>query len=366
MNDRSPADILPRERTPNVLFLTPSLALGGAERWIAALVRWLPWHCTVALTFPTVCDATLHTEIQQSARVIGYRRKNRHALARAWAEADVIIAWGIGDLTPFRLPSTAPVVWVAHGTCAFTHRLAQQVAPQVQHWVGVSERTRAVLPPDCQPHMRVLQNGAELERCLPVWGRATTRAHWGVKPQQIAVGYIGRFSPEKRPCGVAEAVRHLPQNFVAVLIGDGWQAVETRRLAEQLAPGRVLFPGRCSAVGDALVALDAWVNVSPAEGFSLSLIEAWLAGIPVISTPTGAIPELQALHGELVAEVPVGAPGSHIARVITEVCRTHPTARTLRAQQLAHQEFTAQAMAQRWQTYLQASVLQHDSQNPVT
>jgi len=346
-----------------VAFLTPSLGRGGAERWIVSLARWLqPVIDVVGIacsSYGSTYEA-LRPEVQRWAPV-AIMQESRTAYDALLQSADVVIAWGYAALNNF-VPRdlAARIIYVAHGSGPWTAEHVAWAEPWVHHWAAVSEACRPAFPPHLQERVTVIHNGADIERTTPIHGRQATRVAWGVQPHQIAVTYLGRFSNEKRAEALADAIKLLPPHYVGIMAGDGWKETEAREYCQRVAGDRVKFVGFTSHVGDALAASDVWINVSPAEGFSLSLIEAWLAGVPCVSTPTGAIPELQALHGQLVTEVPIGADAPLIASAIREAqsCRAELMAH--RARQLAWQHFTAPAMAARWIKYL-SSVCHHSS-----
>ncbi|MES2793201.1 MAG: glycosyltransferase family 4 protein [Planctomycetota bacterium] len=348
---RKPAAVA-NDRRLRVAFLTPGLQRGGAERWIISLCRWMDAQIVgVVSTMPKI-DAGMRHELARVDVQVFDHDADPDASRNVLAAADVVICWGIGNLAPYLDGIEAPVVWVSHGACDWTRQLAIHAVGRVNHWVSVSDKARGPIPvaPD---QVTVIHNGVDIDRTVPIRGRRAMRKTLGLRDDQIAVGYMGRFSPEKRPTAVAEAVACLPAQYVAVMAGDGWNEERTREAAAQIAPGRVIFAGHHPHVGDILSAFDVWINASPSEGMCLSLIETWLAGVPCVSTPTGAIPELQAVHGQLVYEVPIGADGEQIAEAILAASTDPSAVITDRARRLAWSQFTSPAMAARWIDYLQ-------------
>jgi hypothetical protein len=128
---RAGEDRMPRRRL-RAAFLTPSLRLGGAERWLISLARasreGIEWTGT-ALTERARAHAELLRELAACMPVYaGPRagspdddavlvrcRSGREALERAVEDADVLIVWGLGNLARFVAGLTLPVVYVAHG-----------------------------------------------------------------------------------------------------------------------------------------------------------------------------------------------------------------------------------------------------------
>lgn len=342
-------DINAPKRRQRVAFLSPSMYPGGAERWMISLARWLPQVgidvTGAVITSPHLYHQSMAAEMSRWCPVVQASDSRRDLIL---SQADIVLVWGIGDLTPWLADYNATVVWVAHGSSEWTANLIDDAAPRVNAWVGVSDKVRESFPASIAPQMAVLHNGADIERCTPMRGRAATRAAWGIADDQVAIGYLGRLSPEKRPLAAVEALAHLPDNYVAVLCGNGMPNHVERYTAEAnaMAPGRVILPGYQQHIGDALAAIDVWLNASPAEGFSISLIEAWLAGVPCVSTPTGSLPELTRDHGPLVTDVPINANGKQLAEGVLSAGRID------RARELAWDRFTASAMTARWADYL--------------
>lgn len=338
---------------PNLVIISNSMTHGGAEIWVLSLAKWLPFNVTVVIADKKQIDNDMRSKVEKYAKsyVWGIDRKE---ITAAMSKADVFLAWGIGPLKQFTRAYKAPAVWTLHGGCSWTKNLSDQAAPVADYLVGVSEITKRVLTPEHAARMVVIPNGVEIERLTPVDGRAAIRRRWGVTDGQFVVGYIGRLSPEKRPCAAVEAISKLDDRHVAVIVGDGWKSVETKAQAAKINTDRTKFVGYTHNVGDALAGFDCWINASPSEGDCLSLKEAMLAGVPVISTPTGAIPELEREHGRLTWGVPIGATPSQLAAVVDRMRKQdrERIAITEKARILCWNQFTAAAMANRWKLFL--------------
>src|SRR4029079_9085935 len=89
------------------------------------------------------------------------------------------------------------------------------------------------------------------------------------------------------------------------------------------------------------------------EGFSLGLIEAWLAGVPTVSTITGALPELQETHGPLTVGLSADPDAEELARAIVQALSDANKSVVTRCRELAWREFTSVTMAERWSRYLE-------------
>jgi glycosyltransferase involved in cell wall biosynthesis len=84
-----------------------------------------------------------------------------------------------------------------------------------------------------------------------------------------------------------------PQATLTIL-GTGGQEVELRRLTMRLGVGGVRFLGavHARAMPRVLADCDIFVNSSWIDNQPVSILEAFAAGLPVVTTPPGGIPEL--------------------------------------------------------------------------
>ncbi|MGI8839807.1 MAG: glycosyltransferase [Caulobacteraceae bacterium] len=144
------------------------------------------------------------------------------------------------------------------------------------------------------PKFKRLYNGfAELEGGMP--DRDTARAALDLPANALVVGTAFRFHAVKRPLLWIEAAlaihRRLP-GVVFVMVGGGplWQEARSRVAA--LGLDEVFrFPGQVKNVADYLVTFDLFMLTSLSEGLPNSLVEAQLAGVPVLSTDVGGARE---------------------------------------------------------------------------
>lgn len=106
------------------------------------------------------------------------------------------------------------------------------------------------------------------------------------------IGFIGRLTNIKRPDRFAEVVRLVHRKRPEtqfVVAGDGDQAASLRSLVSNLP---VTMLGWRSDVETVLAACDAVILTSDNEGTPLSLIQAGLAGIPVVASNVGSVSDV--------------------------------------------------------------------------
>jgi glycosyltransferase involved in cell wall biosynthesis len=153
----------------------------------------------------------------------------------------------------------------------------------------VSRLERRGVPPD---RIHCVPNG-----WAPVHGvldRAAARSRLGLPADGPIVGWVGRLSREKAPDVFLDALGVLGAGAPgAAFIGDGPLAVQLRQRAEALGlHERVRWCGRVDGAAALIPAFDAFVLSSRTEGTPIALLEAMAAGVPVIATTVGGVPDV--------------------------------------------------------------------------
>lgn len=124
--------------------------------------------------------------------------------------------------------------------------------------------------------------------------RAAARQELGLATDERAVAWLGRMIPVK---GADVFLRALAQQgaprATGVLIGDGSERAPLEALASQLGLGaRVRFVGGIEGAARLLPAFDAFVLSSRSEGTPIVLFEAMAAGVPVVASRVGGVPDV--------------------------------------------------------------------------
>jgi glycosyltransferase involved in cell wall biosynthesis len=159
------------------------------------------------------------------------------------------------------------------------------------------------------------------------------------------VGSLGRLDRQKGFDVLLRALAELPEASL-VLVGDGPErpALEKQAAATGLTE-RVLFAGWQEDPRRQLTTFDAFVLPSRFEGFPLSVVEAMLAGVPVVATDVGSVAE-SVREGETGLLVPPEDPHA-LAAALGRVLGSSELGGSLgrRGRELALERFTAGTMA---------------------
>jgi len=159
--------------------------------------------------------------------------------------------------------------------------------------------------------------------------RAAARRTLGLPAEGLVIGWVGRLSGEKGADVLIDALPHLRAVPLTVsMIGGGpeRQSLETR--ATQLGVADLIRWHDVVPDAERLYsAFDVFVLSSRTEGTPVVLFEAMGAGVPIVTTAVGGVPDM--LSSDEATLVPSGDPRA-LAEGIRDVY-THPAAAARRA-----------------------------------
>lgn len=157
----------------------------------------------------------------------------------------------------------------------------------------------------------VIPNGLTEAKVRPL-SRADARARMALGAEDLAIGLIGRVCRQKGQDIMVEAALLLQQKrpeAVILMIGAPEDAALQAQLGARIeaagATGRIRFCGHMADIATAYAAIDILAAPSRWEGFGLMLVEAMAAGLPIVASDAGAIPEVTAGAARIV---PAGDP----------------------------------------------------------
>jgi glycosyltransferase involved in cell wall biosynthesis len=124
-------------------------------------------------------------------------------------------------------------------------------------------------------------------------------AAWGVNPPDKVPAdarvllAVSRLTQQKGIDVAIRALPLLPDDTVLVVLGEGPERAALEQLARELGvTGRVFLPGRVPDVAAWLGRATVLVHPARWEGFGLGVLEAMLAGLPVVASHVSSLPEL--------------------------------------------------------------------------
>jgi L-malate glycosyltransferase len=195
-----------------------------------------------------------------------------------------------------------PVITTLHGTDITLVGRDASYEPVVTFSINQSDGVTAVshdLRKDTYEHFKITQeievipNFIDLEKF-----RKQKKDHFkkAICPNQEAlVVHTSNFRKVKRINDVVQIFANIHQEIPSklLMIGDGPERSKAEKLCRDLSiSDDVRFLGKLEAVEEVLSVADLFLMPSEKESFGLAALEAMACEVPVISSNTGGIPEL--------------------------------------------------------------------------
>jgi N-acetyl-alpha-D-glucosaminyl L-malate synthase BshA len=195
-----------------------------------------------------------------------------------------------------------PVVTTLHGTDITLLGKDDSFKPVITFAINHSNRVTAVSKSlkadterffDTKIPIEVIPNFIQFREQCDVW-RKQCRNELVVGDEKLIV-HTSNFRPVKRILDVMEIFRRIKDeiNSKLVMVGDG----PDRHRAEQFARENelsesVYFVGNVKEPEEILAGADLFLLPSESESFGLAALEAMALGVPVVSSNTGGLPEV--------------------------------------------------------------------------
>ena len=211
------------------------------------------------------------------------------------------------------------------------------------------ELSRLGAVPDAK--LIAVPNGIRVEH-FPV-SDANTRARFvgslGLPPRTRIIGTVGRLVRAKHHVSLVSAFAGLHEQMpdsALVIVGGGELRGELEEQIRELSlQGKILLLGDRDDVRDLLCGFDVFAMSSLTEGYSIALLEACAAGVPIVATDVGGNSEIvrEGLNGTLVPANSVGALSRALRELLGNVDICERMGRDGRAWAMEHGSFTAMA-----------------------
>lgn len=144
----------------------------------------------------------------------------------------------------------------------------------------------------------VLHNSIRPEPSTSEAEAADLRKHLGIKPDEKVILAVGRLSKEKAQIDLIRAFGELHRTNPAlkaklVIAGDGPERAQLEASARTLEiADQIVFAGQVANMQPYYAIADLLVNASHSEGSPYILLEAMAAGVPIVATAVGGVPEI--------------------------------------------------------------------------
>jgi glycosyltransferase involved in cell wall biosynthesis len=298
----------------------------------------------------TVVRANLDVPARAPWRLPGVLRECRGLVAQV--QPDLIHTHHVGTTFVARLAlgkqSPIPRVFGVTGTLHLEHRAFAEtdlrLAGPSDYWIATCAWTQDKyrelgVSPD---RVFLAYLGTQVER-YPQRRTGVLRTELGVPPEVPLVGMVSMFYAPKLSTGrLAGHKGH--EDFISafaslrtkrpeargVIIGGPWgnagrYEARVRALGRKLCNGSLAFTGARSDVAQLYPDLDLAVVPSHSDGLAYSVVEPLLAGVPVVATRVGGLPDL-VKDGETGWLVPPRQPGA-LAKAMQEAMENPAEAR---------------------------------------
>lgn len=362
-----------------VLFLRPNLAAGGAERHASILLPGLRERGIdarlVALDGGGPFEAPLRSQgvpidVLDMRHQADVMRLLRSPLIRSFAPK-VVVSQGVSGLYVGHVVAKLRHAVHVHNDhrqvgMALSRRRETMVRMLARHvdWVILVSNAQAdswlaqrSLPPD---RVEVIANGVRTQRASA--SRAEVRAALGLSDGSVLALLVASLRPEKRPGDFVAAVRQARRSapdLVGWVAGDGPER-QTLETTTRSSDG-VRLLGHRDDVPRLMQAADIFVLTSDYEAVPMAILEAMAAGLPVVATRVGDIPNV-VIDGETGRLVTPGRP-DELARHLVDLAANHELRRELGAAGArAHRaQWDAETMIDRYAAFLHRTVLDRES-----
>ena len=199
-----------------------------------------------------------------------------------------------------------PIVTTLHGTDITLVGSHPHYKPAVTFSINKSDAVTSVSESlkrdtlrlfDISSDIQVIPNFIDLER-HNIEFTDCQRALLAMDDERV-ITHISNFRPVKRIRDIIEIFYKIQNEIPAqlIMIGEGPEKEPAEVLVEQLGiEHRVKFLGNSGEIDKILCFSDLFLLPSETESFGLAALEAMASGVPVISSNTGGIPEVNQ-HG---------------------------------------------------------------------
>jgi glycosyltransferase involved in cell wall biosynthesis len=347
-----------------VIFITPGMGNGGAERWVKDLILNLDSSNfdiqALIIYYENSIDKDLLSPISSKTQIyaIGdyYRDLSPEtikavssitSLKNILNTADLIIFWGIGDIKPIRDLTKAKMCMVVHGSCEATKHITEKNRVYCSKIVFVSNYSRKKIGLNVESNLlKVIRNGVDSKRLERTRTSDEFREKYNISTSKRLIGYLGRINESKNVKQLISVMEQFDDRYHLIIAGTGKASIP--------ASDRVTLIGEITNVSNFFNAIDVYVSLSFSEAFSYALLEAMYCECPIVVTETGGVSEITSLHGEFCYVLPTDPLTSEVAIKIREAIRRgKPSEMTKKSKEIVQSNFLLKHCIKEWKLLIE-------------
>ncbi len=284
----------------------------------------------------------------------------------ACKNADVIMTWSVHELMDNWPNLDIPVITYSQNMDDYSKEVAIKNMPIAHYFAACSKMSADVYPEEVRKDVYIMYNAIDPARVAPRKGRETQRKVWMIKEENKVLLFMGRLVKEKRPQSLIQAICNLPEEWVGVYCGLGDEIDNLREQAENFCPGRIAFVEPQYHIGDILASADVFILPSDFEGMPLSVLEAWLAGVPTVVSDLPVYDELEQMHGPLTTKIPIVPTTEDIVQGILRASSDEVVGQTANARHTVWNNYTLPTLAYQWETLFDNVVFDYRQRKRMT
>ena len=308
------------EKMKKILYFVTKSNFGGAQKYVYDLATTLKnQHDVVVLAggngtlFKKLHQENVRTislpDVQRNINIVQEIKSFFEVIKILQTENPDVLhlnspkAGGLGALTG-RIAGVKKIVYTAHGWAFYEDRPAyQRSLIQFFSYITVllSDTTIAVSKRDqhafdgwlCAKNKIIhIPNGVTSDTSLSKTDARTTLHSYDIPTDGFMVGTIAELTKNKGLAYLVDAAQKIP-NATFVVIGEGEDREKLESLISKYGlQDRFFLLGFIENAPRLLSAFDVFVLPSIKEGLPYVLLEAGLAGVPVVATQVGGVPEV--------------------------------------------------------------------------
>lgn len=354
-----------------VLFYTDTPLIGGAENQMLLLAKFLPkdkYETTVACSSYQAlnpwCQKLMELGVNMQRLKVFHKHDPRHFLylkkmlpsfdlmhIHVWNPASCRYALLAGSKIPVVITEHDP--FALHGLKGW---LKNKLLKNVKRIITASQAAKKMViqqEASLEEKTTVVPNGINIDE----WKKETEldartefrRKNFGITGNEKIILCVAELHERKGQKYLISAIQKVLTEFPSVklaLAGDGPKRRYYEKSARPLAD-KVLFLGRRKDIAKLMAAADLFVLPSVREAFGLVILEAAIAGLPIIATNVGGIPEI--IENEKTGLIVEPQNSEVLAKAILDLLQNPLKANTLAKQAISKVEknFSAKTMAEK-------------------